>query len=96
MCLALAVRLSESDWLSSKSNALRILVWCVGSSYLATTFAASINRYVLGSVSSDAIRRIRLMMADEEQFFVFVPGSLLSLVSTLSLGSCTPPPFPSP
>lgn len=96
MCLALAVHLSESEWLSNKSNALRILVWCVGSSYLATTFAVSVERYVLGSVSSDAIRRIRLMMADEEQFFVFVPGSLLSLVSTLSLGPCTlhPPPPP--
>lgn len=75
----MAVCLSNSEWLSNKNNALRTLTWCVGSSFLATTFTASINRYVLGAVSSDAVRRIRLMMVDEEQFFVFVPGSLLSL-----------------
>ena len=77
----MAVCLSKSEWLSNKNNALRTLMWCVGGSFAATAFAASIDRYVLGTVSSDAIRRIRLMMVDEEQFFVFVPGSLLSLSS---------------
>ena len=82
----MAIRLSESGWLSNKANALRILTWCVGNGYLANTFSASINRFVLGPVTAETTRRIRLMMTDQEQYAGFVPECLLSLVSTLPLG----------
>ena len=66
---------------------MKILVWCIGSSYLATIFANSINYYVALPISSEGIRRIRLNVIDQEHFYSDVPCSLLKLVSTKSVNS---------
>ena len=80
--------LSESEWLSNKNNAMKVMVWCIGCTYLASTFVNSINEYILAPVTAESIRRIRMIALDNDKYIKKVPSSILNLMSTLSGDSC--------
>lgn len=73
--------LSENEWLSRKSNSMKVLIWCIGSSYLATTLANSIDAYVLGPVTLESTRRVRNSYVDYKKRYTEVPSSILTLMN---------------
>ena len=85
--MALSHQLAESEWLSNKNNAIKILVWCIGSSYLATLYANSVDYYVVLPITGEYTRRIRLSLMDQEKYYSDVPCSILSLASSNDSGS---------
>lgn len=85
--MALSHQLAESEWLSNKNNAIKILVWCIGSSYLATLYANSIDYYVVLPITGEYTRRIRMNLMDQEKYYSDVPCSILSLASSNDTGS---------
>ena len=85
--MALSHQLAESEWLSNKNNAIKILVWCIGSSYLATLYANSIDYYVVMPITGEYTRRIRMSLMDQEKYYSDVPCSILSLASSNDSGS---------
>lgn len=74
--------LSESEWLSNRNNAMKILVWCIGSTFSASSFLNSINQYVLPPVTNDLIRRIRSLALDHRKCRENIPGTILRLASS--------------
>lgn len=79
--------LCDNEWLSNKNNAMKVLVWCIGSSYLATSLANGIHHYILGPVTQETIRRIRNNSIDSESLFPQVPTCLLHLVNSNPMGN---------
>lgn len=73
--------LSENEWLSRKSNTMKVLIWCIGSSYLASTLANSIDAYVLGPVTLESTRRVRNSYVDYKKRCIEVPSSILTLMN---------------
>ena len=74
--------LSESEWLSNRNNAMKILVWCIGSTFSASSFLNSINQYVLPPITPDLIRRIRSLALDHRKCRENIPGTILRLASS--------------
>ena len=74
--------LSESDWLSNRNNAMKMLVWCIGSTFAASSFLNSINQYVPPPVTPALIRRIRSLALDHRKCRENIPGTLLRLASS--------------
>ena len=72
--------LSENEWLSNKTNTLKVLAWCFGSTFVATSLAASVCWYVLCPLTPDDIRRIRCNSIDRDDCIHQIPVCLLTLV----------------
>ena len=79
--------LSETEWLSNKTNTLKVLAWCIGSTYLANSLAASVYWYVLSPITPDDIRRIRSNSIDRDNCIHQIPVCLLTLVHNSHYGS---------
>lgn len=79
--------LSENEWLNNKTNTLKVLSWCIGSTYLANSLAASVYWYVLSPITPDDIRRIRSNSIDRDDCIHQIPVCLLTLVHNSYYGS---------
>lgn len=80
----MSYELCESKWLASRNNALKVLTWCVGSCSLASSFASSVENYVLMPISSESVRRMRMTMIDHEKGRANIATCLLGMIMQTS------------
>ena len=80
VCIAMSAVLSETIWLYSTTNVMKILEWCTGSASLAAKLAKSLRSYTLPPLSQETIKHLRNPFCYDHVSCLTIPECLLALV----------------